>query len=158
MYVQQRNRDGGLGFPVGLIIMGASAVVGALRGRGKKDEEQATKVNRIEARDFVVSQYRELLGREWFPADGTGYEDGMVNGSCDASCVREGILNSVEYANRKLKQLQQTAPPSTSIVERLIGAAQPDAYGATVAGAGPLLMEYAPYLIGGVVLLMVLRK
>lgn len=158
MYVQERDRDGGLGFPVGLVVMGVTAAVSAIKARKKrKAAEAASKLSWNEAQAYVRSQFLELLGRE--PESGTGYEEELTSGRCDKMCVREDILNSAEYAMRARKQLQQTAPPSTSLVSSLLGPVLGTGNGPTTGGgATSPLMQYAPYLLGGVLLLTVLKK
>lgn len=147
-------RDG-LGFPIVPIIMGASSLVGLFKGKKGKP-----KVTEADAKKAVQQIYLELLERDpWNPHDAgaMGYVQCLVEGWCDTDFVRTEVLKSKEYHDvqqRKAAAAYGAAPGATPSSSSA-GVLSPS-FGSAFGGLN--LGPYAPYLIGGVVLLMLLRR
>jgi len=123
-----------------------------LRRRGQEEE----------AKRVVRSIFLEFLLRDPF-AEGPeqtkgamGYVNCLVEGWCDADFVRTEILGSQEYKDKELARARAVyggAPPKPGAGTTSPGAASVGGLLETTIGGIPL-----PYLAGGLVLLMLLKK
>ena len=160
MYHNTSTCRGGLAFPIVPLIGPLIGAVGGLFGGGSS---KAPKVSRSDARAFVRSQYNELFCREPDP-NARGYEDCLVAGDCTAEKVRSNLMSSVEYADKQSRGVCTNLPPAPtgSIPTGALPDGGPvDVPGSTGRGGASVfdsLLEYWPYVAGGVVLLMVLKK
>jgi len=124
---------------------------------------KAPKVSKEEAKRAVQSIYQELLLRDpWNPYDAgaEGYVNCLVGGWCETDFVRTEVIKSAEYKDKELARAQavygaptQSGMVTTSGLPLLPG---------TSMGGGIMDMSIAgiplPYLAGGLVLLMLLKK
>ena len=161
MYQTQSTR-GGLGFPIAPIIGPAIGVVSSFFG-GRRPK--APRVPRGDARAFVREQYRELFcGREPDPG-ARGYEDCLVEGDCTAEKVRSDLMASGEYADKLARGCASfpSPPPPPGLAPAGVPngpAGIPGDVQGWGGGSGAFdsILEYWPYIAGGVLLLMVLKK
>jgi hypothetical protein len=130
------------------------------------------KVSEEEARRVVQSIYQELLLRDpWAPGSvgpaGKGGKPGydtvalsyvncLVDRWCDVDFVRTEVIQSAEYKEKDLARARAVyggAPPKPGAGTTSPGAASVGGLLETTIGGIPL-----PYLAGGLVLLMLLKK
>ena len=153
MYTRTAVQNDGLGF-IGPLVGAGISIGGALLGRPK-----APKPSREESQEIVRQLYLEIFGREPDPGS-KGWVDCLVEGDCDVQKVRDGLFGSAEYADKKAKgvlpsQLAQTGGLTFTSGGTPGLAPFPDS---PMMGGMSSMMQYAPYAIGGIVLLALLRK
>lgn len=168
IYPQTTRRDG-LGLPIVPIVMAAVSAVGAIVGSRRRKP----KVTREEAKRAVQAIYLELLSRDpWDPYDAgaEGYVNCLVEGWCDVDFVRTEVLKAPEYRDvemRRAAQVYGLAPGASagiSPVPTVGGGLAPSLapVGGPLAPAGGIPSEVfgipIVYLIGGVALLMLMRR
>lgn len=155
-------RDG-LGFPVLPIAMGASALVGLFKGKPSQE-----KMTPERAKSLVRQISLEILEREPDYPGMQPYVDCLVKredrslgdarfgaGTCNVDDLRTNMLQSDEYRNLQQKKaaIAYGVDPAT-VASSGDAAVLSPALASPLAGLGP----YAPYILGGVVLLMLLRR
>ncbi len=123
----------------------------------------APRISQKEAKRAVQTVYLELLLRDpWSPHDegAMGYVNCLVEGWCDVDFVRTELIRSQEYKDKELARAQRVYGALTE--SGMVTTSGLPALPSSPMGGGILGMSVGgiplPYLAGGLVLLMLLKK